>query len=106
MTNKKLRKAAEQGNDCAQFCLGVAYYLGDNVPKDHVKAVEWYLKAAEQGNADASYSLYVAYASGDGVQEDDTAASAWLLRAAEQGNVDAQSFLAQCEDEENTDTID
>ena len=115
MTIKKLRKAAEQGDDCAQFCLGVEYYLGENVPKDHVEAVKWYLKAAEQGNDDAQFTLAIAYYAGDGVQEDHTAAWAWLANAAEQGNVEALSFLAkrkdewcaeeECEDEEDTETI-
>jgi uncharacterized protein len=33
------------------------YANGTGVPKDEVKAVEWYRKAAEQGNAVTQYNL-------------------------------------------------
>jgi TPR repeat protein len=64
------RKAAEQGHADAQFYLGVKYANGEGVPKDSVKAVEWYRKAAEQGDADAQFYLGVKYARGEGVPKD------------------------------------
>ena len=42
-------KAAEQGDDKAQYYLAKCYEEGKGVEKDLVKAVEWYAKAAEQG---------------------------------------------------------
>ena len=51
------RKAAEQGNDDAQYELGRAYYYGNGVEEDDAEAVKWYKKAAEQGNSDAADML-------------------------------------------------
>ena len=48
----------------AQFKLGVMYENGEGVPKDSVKAVEWYRKAAEQGYAPAQFKLGWMYANG------------------------------------------
>ena len=44
------RKAAEQGNDVAQYNLAMCYERGEGVVKDLAEAVKWYRKAAEQGN--------------------------------------------------------
>ena len=44
------RKAAEQGNDDAQFNLGMCYEFGQGVVKDLTEAVKWYRKAVKQGN--------------------------------------------------------
>lgn len=46
-----LLKAAEKGDAGSQNDIGVAYALGQGVPADARKAVEWYEKAAAQGNA-------------------------------------------------------
>lgn len=46
-----LLKAAEKGDAGSQNDIGVAYALGQGVPADAKKAVEWYEKAAAQGNA-------------------------------------------------------
>ena len=66
------RKAAEQGHADAQFYLGVKYANGVGVPKDSVKAVEWFRKSAdaEQGDAYAQFYLGVKYARGEGVPKD------------------------------------
>lgn len=40
------RKAAEQGNSHAQWCLGGLYYLGHGVPQDYVRAHMWFNLAA------------------------------------------------------------
>ena len=53
----KLQMEAEAGNANAQSNLGRIYEAGDGVPKDAVKAVEWYQKAAVQGNAVAQSNL-------------------------------------------------
>ena len=51
------RKAAEQGNDVAQYNLGEMYREGRGVPQDEGEATTWYKKAAEQGNEDAKKAL-------------------------------------------------
>ncbi|MEI8174204.1 MAG: tetratricopeptide repeat protein, partial [Deltaproteobacteria bacterium] len=63
---------------------------GDAVPKDPVKAFEWYLKAAGQGDAHAQCSLGYCYYQGAGVTKDLKKAADWYRKAAEQGQVDAR----------------
>ena len=52
-----LKESAAQGNPIAQIELGEKYLHGDGVPKDDIKAVEWYQKSAAQGNKQAQYEL-------------------------------------------------
>jgi TPR repeat protein len=54
---KWYRKSAEQGNEPAQYNLGVMYANGLGVAKDESEAVKWYRKSAEQGDADAKDAL-------------------------------------------------
>ena len=61
---KWYKKAAEQGDADAQYNLGVAYYKGERVIKNHTKAFELFKKAAEQGHASSQYNLGVAYKNG------------------------------------------
>ncbi len=88
-------KAAEQGHAKAQYNLGVMYDIGNGVPEDDAKAVEWYSKAAEQGHAKAQYELGTMYYHGYGVLEDQPGALVWFTRAAEKGHVMAMEKLAR-----------
>ena len=47
------KMAADQGNASAQINIGSFYTNGWGVPKDSVKAIEWFRKAAAQGNQNA-----------------------------------------------------
>jgi hypothetical protein len=78
------RKAAEQGNADAEYCLGVLYDNGEGVPEDSVQAATWLRKAAEQGNADAQVALGFAYKTGHGVPQDEAQAAIWLKRASDE----------------------
>jgi len=51
------RKAADQGDQEAQYYLGVCYADGRGVPKDLSKAAEWWRKAADQGDGRAQNNL-------------------------------------------------
>lgn len=42
------RKAAEQGDETAQYFLGCCYRYGDGVQKDLKQAEEWLRRSAEQ----------------------------------------------------------
>ena len=43
-------KAAEQGDDEAQFNLGLMYYEGQGVPKDYIQTYAWWnIAASSQG---------------------------------------------------------
>ena len=88
-----LRQAAEQGNFVAQHLLGVAYDNGDGVPKDYIKAANWFRKSAEQGYADAQFMLGYAYYRGEVVLQDRKEAIKWWRQAAEQGHAGAQAKL-------------
>src|ERR1700693_2876425 len=44
----ELKSKAEDGDVQAQLALAKAYDLGEGVPKDEEKAVQWWEKAAEQ----------------------------------------------------------
>ena len=93
---KYTRMAADLGNADAQNELGVRYYKGEGVEKDHTKAAEWYRKAAEQGLAEAQYNLGLCYDKGEGVEKDHAKAAEWYRKAAEQGYADAQYNLSLC----------
>ena len=69
---------AEQGNDNAQYNLGVMYANGDGVPENDKTAVKWYTLAAKQGYAEAQTNLGVMYANGEGILTDNRRAYMWF----------------------------
>ena len=89
-----LKAKAEAGDALAQYDLGVSYRDGDGIPKDEVKAAEWFRKAADQGLVTAQFNLAVLYDHGQGVKRDDAFAVAWYRKAADKGLVEAQVNLA------------
>lgn len=48
---------AEQGNEDAQYALGMLYENGQGSEKDVASAIEWYRKASERGHTEAVKSL-------------------------------------------------
>jgi TPR repeat protein len=48
---------AEDGNDEAQFIVGLMYYRGEFVELDVEKAVYWFKRSARQHNVDAANLL-------------------------------------------------
>jgi hypothetical protein len=89
------RKAAEQGNDSAQFNLGMDYETGQGVPQDYGQAVQWYRKAAAQGNDHAQAHLGSLYAVGRGVPQNNVVAYALfnLLATPASSVIKIRSFL-------------
>lgn len=90
-----LRKMAEGGNRDAQFELGYAYYVGNNVKEDKEEALKWMKKAAEQGHIWAQYNLGVSYTKGIGTAENKEKAAEWFTKAAEQGVAESQFMLGE-----------
>ena len=84
---------ANEGDELAQYNLGVMYDGGIGVLKNDKSAVKWYTKAAEQGVAIAQSNLGVMYDEGLGVLENDKTAVKWYTKAAEQGHAMAQFNL-------------
>jgi len=87
--------AADRGDPAAQNALGVKYAAGeDGLPRDDVKAVEWYRKAAVQGYAKAETNLGDMYLAGrGGLDKSPLQALSWYLKAAQQDWPDAQYRL-------------
>lgn len=75
------RRAAEQGNADAEYCLGVLYDNGEGVAQDPAQAAAWLRKAAGEGNADAQLALGLAYKTGRGLPKDEAQAAFWLRKA-------------------------
>lgn len=87
------RKAAEKGNDYAQYRLGECYFDGDGVKADEREGFRWCLRAAWQGFAEAQYNVGVYYYNGLGVEKSFGDAEVWLRRAIKQGHDGAKSVL-------------
>lgn len=85
---------AEAGDARAQEFIGILYEEGHGVPKDAVKAIEWYERAASSGDMAAQYNLGRIYFKGELVEQDVDRARDLLQDAADQGDRDAQALLA------------
>jgi hypothetical protein len=83
---KWYRRAAEQGNDRAQYSLGLMCINGQGIQQDYKEAMKWFRKAAEQGFASAQFDLGVMYHNGEGVSQDYVQAFKWFNIAGENGN--------------------
>ena len=55
---------AEQGDNRAQYNLGLMYDNGDGVVQNYKTALKWYRLSAEQGNAFAQSNLGLMYQNG------------------------------------------
>ena len=86
-------KAAAQGDDKAQFNLGLMYEKGRGAPQNYAEAVKWYRKAAERGHIAAQTNLATMYAGGHGVPLNNAEAVRWFRKAAEQDDPVSQFNL-------------
>jgi hypothetical protein len=96
---RELRPFAEQGEDDAQFFLGVMYDEGLGVPENDKIAVKWYRLSAEQGDVDSQFNLGQMYRLGEGVPQDYKTALKWYRLSAEQGSDAAQVNMGQMYDQ-------
>ncbi len=92
---EKLINQAEDGDVDAQYDLGIRYYSGDGVDKDHAKAVKWFTMAAEQDDAQAQFNLGIMFGRGEGAGKDINTSMQWLKKAAEQGHAEAVNMLSK-----------
>jgi TPR repeat protein len=76
MASRYLR-AAQSGDDDAQFYIGALYSAGIGVPRSDEEAFRWFSRAADQGHAHAMLILSGLYAVGRGVQKDNIKAYKW-----------------------------
>ena len=85
---------AEEGDNAAQYNIGILYQFGLGVTQDVQKAVDWYHKSAEAGFADATAHMGDLYAKGFFGVPDDESAIIWYERASKQGHAEAAIKLA------------
>ena len=85
----------EDGDEKAQYFLGLIYYKGKGVPQDYKAALKWYILSAQQGNKVAQYNLGIMYSFGLGVVPDYKTALKWYNLSSEQGNALAQYNLGR-----------
>ena len=76
MASRYLR-AAQSGDDEAQFYIGALYSAGIGVPRSDEEAFRWFSCAADQGHSHAMLILSGLYAVGRGVQKDNVKAYTW-----------------------------
>lgn len=86
-------KAANQGNEYAQYRLGKLYLNPELEVYDCQKGIAYLESAAEQGNEFAQLKLGIEYIKGESVERDLFTAREWLGKSAEQGNEIAKSML-------------
>ena len=91
------KKAAEQGNDTAQYLLGNCYFYGHGVDINYDEATLWYRKAAEQDNGKAQRYLGNCYVLGAGVPQDYEKAEMWHDKAEENGCEFDEDLLLEME---------
>jgi TPR repeat protein len=88
-----LRKLADQGDADAQWQMGVRYHNGEDVPRDDVQAMQWFLRAAEQGHVIAQATLGAYYWAGRGVPQDLSKSYFWSAIALAEGDKNSKSRL-------------
>ena len=86
--------AARSGNADAEELIGVIYAMGLGVPRDDVRAFEWYLRSSMKGHAGAQSGLGWYYEVGRGIAAPDLVrAYLWYALSSIGGDVDAPASL-------------
>lgn len=102
MTGRALkwwRMLAERHDPMAQTLVGSAYYNGEGVEKDFLKAINWTQKAAEVWYCGAQHNLGTYYQKGaQGYPPDPTKALEWFEKAADQGYAESQFAVCKAYD--------
>jgi hypothetical protein len=84
---------AEPVNPTDQLALAYKYYLGEEVPTDHHRAIMLFRKAASNGSSEAQFALGCMYQNGQGVTQNYRDAAQWYLKSAEAGNANGQYLI-------------
>ncbi len=87
---KELQPAARSGNADAEELIGVMYAMGLGVPRDDIRAFEWYLRASMKGHPGAQSGVGWYYEIGRGMPAPDLVrAYMWYVLSAIGGDPDA-----------------
>ncbi len=84
---------ANMGSSQGMTMIGMLHKLGQSVPKDAGKALEWLEKAAHKDNITAMHFAASMHLHSDGVPYNPQAAFSWFKTAADMGNSDAYANL-------------
>lgn len=84
---------AQAGDMDAQYNLGIMYYHGEGVDRDHEQALKWFHLAAEQNDPEAQYNLGFMYGRGEGAKKNHRMSMEWFQKAASQGHSGAREIL-------------
>jgi TPR repeat protein len=84
------RKAAVQGDEIANFKMGIRTCLGQGVRKDDAAGAAWIRVAADKNFPKAQSTLGSLYEEGRGVPQDDVAAHMWFSAASVNGDTSAE----------------
>ena len=90
---RKYMAKAQDGDVDAQYNLGIMYYHGEGIQKNHDEALKWFHLSAEQGDAEAQYNLGFMYGRGEGTGKNHRASMEWFQKAASQGHEGAREIL-------------
>jgi TPR repeat protein len=90
-----IERAAELGLARAQLATAELYFLGEAVPQNDAKAIQWYRQAALQGMVEAQFGLAALYERGVGTPVNLTEAARWYAAAAAQDHPASQTKLGQ-----------
>ncbi len=91
-----LLPAARSGNADAEELIGVMYAMGLGVPRDDVRAFEWYLRSSMKGHAGAQSGVGWYYEVGRGLPAPDLVrAYMWYTLSAIGGDPDAAISLEE-----------
>lgn len=91
---EELIKQADEGDDRAQYQLGLVYYNGDGINKNYRRAYCYFQKAADQGHAEAQFMLGEMLRSGKKIGKDLKKAFEWYALASQQGHIPSKHCLA------------
>ena len=89
-----IQMGAVDGDVASQIYLGVMYTKGIGVPRNYVRALEWFDKADRQGSGEATYYMGVLFRVGvDGVPHDGDKAARLFTEAALRGYNPSRNLL-------------
>lgn len=92
----KLLSKAKSGDLEAQFDLGWAYEVGDELKPDLRMAFHWFKTAAEGGHAQAMHKTGYMYEKGFGTASNEKRAFEWYKKAADAGDIHGERDLGYC----------
>jgi TPR repeat protein len=75
---QKYLAKAQAGDMDAQYNLGIMFYHGEGVERDHEEALKWFHLAAEQNDPEAQYNLGFMYGRGEGAAKNHRMSMEWF----------------------------